>query len=264
MQARTLFLSDIHLGFRRARVAELLAFLRTVEAEQIVLVGDIVDAISLARRAFWSDGHTQVLRVLLAKRRAGARLIYLPGNHDASLAMFAELLRGQLEVHREWVHRTARGERLLVLHGDQFDAPMSGNRFLHRLGDALYDVSVALNGGFNDLRRLIGRSYWPLAERVKLAIGASARYIARFEQVAAAHARHRGFDGVVCGHIHRARMCQIDGTFYGNTGDWVECCSAIVEAPCGQLQLWRAPAASPCDRSDRSPGRALPLSEVSL
>ncbi|MGH8310860.1 MAG: UDP-2,3-diacylglucosamine diphosphatase, partial [Steroidobacteraceae bacterium] len=122
MRVRTLFLSDTHLGFKRARVSELVEFLRGVEAECIVLVGDIVDALSLARRAFWSDGHTQVLRALLAKRRAGARLIYIPGNHDESLGMIADLLRGQVEVHREWVHRTAGGERLLVLHGDQFDA----------------------------------------------------------------------------------------------------------------------------------------------
>jgi UDP-2,3-diacylglucosamine pyrophosphatase LpxH len=111
--ARTLFLSDIHLGYKPSRIRELLDFLHTVEAERIVLVGDIVDGLSLAKRFFWSDEHTQVLRWLFARRRAGARLIYLPGNHDHSFGMFAELLQGQLEVHREYVHRTARGERLL-------------------------------------------------------------------------------------------------------------------------------------------------------
>ena len=53
-EARTLFLSDIHLGLRHARVRELNEFLGGVEAGCIVLVGDIVDALSLARRAFWS------------------------------------------------------------------------------------------------------------------------------------------------------------------------------------------------------------------
>ena len=75
--ARTLFLSDIHLGFRHARVRELNEFLHGVEAERIVLVGDIVDALSLARRAFWTAQHTQVVRTLLARQRAGARLIYI-------------------------------------------------------------------------------------------------------------------------------------------------------------------------------------------
>ena len=49
------------------------------------------------------------MRTLLARQRAGTRLIYIPGNHDASLAMLAQMLQGQFEVHREWVHRTARG-----------------------------------------------------------------------------------------------------------------------------------------------------------
>ena len=120
LRVRTLFLSDIHLGFRHARVRELNEFLQQVDTERIVLVGDIVDALSLARRAFWTAEHTLAVRTLLARQRAGVRLVYIPGNHDASLAMLAQMLQGQFEVHREWVHRTARGERLLVLHGDQF------------------------------------------------------------------------------------------------------------------------------------------------
>src|SRR5262245_56251341 len=91
---RTLFLSDIHLGFKRSRARELALFLRNIEAECIVLAGDIVDHLALAQRFFWNDEHTQVVRTLLAKRRAGARLIYIPGNHDANLSMVAEMLSG--------------------------------------------------------------------------------------------------------------------------------------------------------------------------
>src|SRR5580698_10988854 len=93
-RARTLFLSDIHLGFRHARARELNEFLAGIEAESIVLVGDIVDALSLARRVFWSPEHTQVIRTLLARGRAGSRLVYIPGNHDESLGVFAEMLQG--------------------------------------------------------------------------------------------------------------------------------------------------------------------------
>src|SRR6201992_2139263 len=121
VKVRTLFLSDIHLGYKRARARELSEFLAGIDAERIVLVGDIIDALSLGRPFFWSAEHTGVVRALLAKRRSGARLIYIPGNHDASLSMFAEFLSGQLEVHREWVHRTTQGKRLLVCHGDRFD-----------------------------------------------------------------------------------------------------------------------------------------------
>jgi UDP-2,3-diacylglucosamine pyrophosphatase LpxH len=248
LRARTLFLSDIHLGFKRARVRELTEFLRGVDAECIVLVGDIVDALAMARRFYWSAEHTQIVRMLLARRRAGARLIYIPGNHDASLAVVAELLQGQIEVHREWVHRTARGERLLVLHGDQFDGVVSCPPWLTRVGDAMYDVGVMVSDSINNLRRLLGWPYYPVAERLKLSIGPSARYIDQFEHVAARHAHAQGYDGVVCGHIHRARLCHIEGTLYCNTGDWVESCSALIETARGELQLLRWPLGATLSR----------------
>jgi UDP-2,3-diacylglucosamine pyrophosphatase LpxH len=240
-KVRTLFLSDIHLGFRHARVRELNEFLQGVEAETIVLVGDIVDALSLARRAFWTPQHTQVVRTLLARQRAGARLVYIPGNHDASLAVLAGMLQGQFEVHREWVHRTARGERLLVLHGDQFDGLGSCPPWLNRLGDSLHGATVALSHGVNNLRRLLGKPYWALSEHLKLSFAASVRFISEFEHLAARHARAQGYDGVVCGHIHRANLCHIEGTLYANTGDWVESCSALIETRGGELQLLRWP-----------------------
>ena len=241
VRVRTLFLSDIHLGYKRARAVELSEFLSHVDAERIVLVGDIIDALSLSQRFFWSEDHTKVLRTLLAKRRSGARVIYIPGNHDASLSVFAEFLNGQLEVHREWVHRTSRGKRLLVCHGDRFDGVLTCPPWLTWLGDTLYYVVVAMNDGLNNLRRLIGKPYWPYVERLKLGIGPSLRYIERFEQAATDHARAEGYDGIVCGHIHRANLKQIDGTVYCNTGDWVESCTALIETLEGELQLLRWP-----------------------
>lgn len=252
---RTLFLSDIHLGYRHARARELNEFLAEVEAESIVLVGDIVDALSLSRRVFWSADHTQVVRTLLARGRAGSRLVYIPGNHDESLGMFAEMLQGHFEVHREWVHRTARGERLLVLHGDQFDGIVSCSPWLTRLGDALYEITVRISDRVNNLRRGLGKAYWPLAERIKLSIPTSLRYIEQYERVAADHAREQGYDGVVCGHIHRANLRHIGDTLYCNTGDWVESCSALVETAAGELELLRWPQAAAAAR--RQPGGLL-------
>ena len=244
LRARTLFLSDIHLGFKRARTRELLAFLRGVEAETIVLGGDIVDALSLARRFYWTDEHTQVLRLLMARRRAGTRLVYLPGNHDAALSVFVEMLQGQIEVHREWVYRTARGQRLLVLHGDQFDHEVSCPRWMYLLGDLLYEGTLLYNHRMNDLRRALGLGYRPHTEGLKMKVAASASFIRRFEHAAATQAREQGYDGVICGHIHRANLCHIEGTLYCNTGDWVESCSALVEDQAGQFQLLRWPNVS--------------------
>jgi UDP-2,3-diacylglucosamine pyrophosphatase LpxH len=238
-RVRTLFLSDLHLGFKRSRAAELADFLLTIDADTIVLAGDIIDGLSMSQRFFWSAEHSRVLQVLLAKRRAGARLVYIPGNHDAALAPFVALLHGQLEVHREWVHSTARGERFLVLHGDQFDGAACVAGWLHRLGEAVYDLTIVLNDHLNDLRRLSRRSYWPLAARLKLMAQTSVRYIERFEDTAVAHAVSRGFDGIICGHIHRPNLKRAGDVTYCNIGDWVESCSALIEDAEGELHLWR-------------------------
>jgi UDP-2,3-diacylglucosamine pyrophosphatase LpxH len=236
---RTLFLSDVHLGFKRSRAAELADFLLTIDADTIVLVGDIIDGLSLSEKFFWSAQHSRVVQALFAKRHAGARLLYIPGNHDAALAPFADLLQGQLEVHREWVHYTARGERLLVLHGDQFDGTPRVAAWLHRLGEAIYDVTIVLNDYLNDLRRLSRKPYWPLAARLKLALQTSVRYIEQFEDTAIAHAASRDFDGIICGHIHRPNLRRSGATVYYNTGDWVESCSALIEEADGEMRLWR-------------------------
>jgi UDP-2,3-diacylglucosamine pyrophosphatase LpxH len=241
VKVRTLFLSDIHLGYKHARARELSEFLAGIEADRIVLVGDIIDALSMGQRFFWSAEHTEVVRALLAKRRSGARVIYIPGNHDASLSMFAEFLSGQLEVHREWVHRTNQGKRLLICHGDRFDGVVTCAPWMEKLGDVLYYGVVAANHTVNNVRRWLKKPYTPLAERIKLGIGPSVRYIERFEQAAASHARAEGYDGIVCGHIHRAIVRQINGTVYCNTGDWVESCSALIETLDGELQLLRWP-----------------------
>jgi len=112
------------------------------------------------------------------------------------------------------------------------------------LGDVLHGATVRVNHTVNNLRRALGKPYWPLTEHLKLNIGTSARYIEQFEQRAVTHALHLGYDGVICGHIHRANLRRIAGTLYGNSGDWVESCSALVESDRGVLELLRWPLAA--------------------
>ena len=62
-------------------------------------------------------------------------------------------------------------------------------------------------------------------------------FINSFERVMTDEARRRGCDGVVCGHIHKAEIREIDGQLYCNDGDWVESLSALVETMEGELQI---------------------------
>jgi UDP-2,3-diacylglucosamine pyrophosphatase LpxH len=58
-----------------------------------------------------------------------------------------------------------------------------------------------------------------------------------FEQAVIHEARRRGADGLVCGHIHHATLSALDDIAYGNAGDWVESCTALVEHLDGRLEV---------------------------
>jgi len=241
MRLRAVFISDVHLGSRGCRADLLLEFLKSIDVDYLFLVGDIVDLWSLRKNFFWPQEHNDVLRTILGKAKDGTRVIYIPGNHDADLREFCGSVFGKLEIHREFVHSTRDGRRLLVMHGDEFDAVVKCSPWLARLGSSAYDFTLRLNRWFNAARRLFGYPYWSLASYLKSRVSNAVQYISSFENAAAHAARRRGVDGVVCGHIHRPQVSDIDGIAYCNDGDWVESCSALVEDMNGSLALWSWP-----------------------
>jgi UDP-2,3-diacylglucosamine pyrophosphatase LpxH len=240
VRIRSVFISDVHLGSRGCRAGELLEFLKIVEMDYLFLVGDIVDFWSLRRSFYWPQEHNEVLRTLLEKSKQGTRVIYVPGNHDEDLREFCGSIFGKLEIHRRFVHETASGETLLVTHGDEFDTAVQWSPWLRRLGAGAYDFTLRLNRHVNAVRRWFGFPFWSLATWLKHRVGNAVQYIESFERAAAAAARRQGVDGIVCGHIHRAGISQIDGVRYCNDGDWVESCTALVEDMNGRIALWSA------------------------
>jgi UDP-2,3-diacylglucosamine pyrophosphatase LpxH len=238
---RSAFISDLHLGSRGCRADRLLDFLRSLEAEQLFLVGDIVDLWSLKRRSYWPESHDAVVTRLLRLSQQGMRIVLVPGNHDADLRAFSSHRFGNIEVHRNFIHRTAEGRRLLLLHGDEFDGVLRCHPWLAAFGARAYDFTIALNHQLDQLRSSMGYPYWSLAGYLKGRIGRAMQYVRAFERAAVAEAHQRRVDGVLCGHIHRAALGEVDGLLYANDGDWVENCTAVVERRDGTLQLWHWP-----------------------
>jgi UDP-2,3-diacylglucosamine pyrophosphatase LpxH len=105
------------------------------------------------------------------------------------------------------------------------------------VGDALYDWLLWANRHFNALRARLGFGYWSLSQYLKHKVKNAVSFISDFERVLVREARRRGFDGVVCGHIHKAQIDAIDGLLYCNSGDWVESLTAIVETLEGELRI---------------------------
>ncbi len=234
---RSIFISDTHLGFRGAQAEYLLDFLRSTESEYLFLVGDIVDIRALKRGIFWPEAHNLVIREILRKGLAGTHVVYLPGNHDAPLRDYDGTVLDQIRVVDRYIHTTADGKRLLLLHGDQFDTVVQCSRLVSLLGAGAYDTLMRINIVVNRFRRAIGAPYWSLAAHIKRRVGNAQTYIRRFEEAVAFEARRLGLDGVVCGHIHLAAMKQVGGVLYCNDGDWVESCTSLVERHDGVLEL---------------------------
>jgi UDP-2,3-diacylglucosamine pyrophosphatase LpxH len=250
---KTIWLSDVHLGSRACRETLLLDFLRNSRCETLYLVGDIIDLESLRSSFFWPTSHTEVLRVLLKKSQEGTRVIYIPGNHDDDMRALIGLRFGNIEVQGRSIHTTGAGRRLLVLHGDEFDAVIKHGFLSGLVGSVAYRTLLSLNRFVHWLHEVSGRPYWSLAQHVKTKIGSAQRYIATFRQASLQAAEAAQLDGIVCGHIHKAELVEHDnGLVYCNDGDWVESCTALVERESGELALvtWRpqtavAPAVQP-------------------
>ena len=238
-KVRTLFISDIHLGSKASKADFLLDFLRVHEAETIFLVGDIVDGWRLKRSWYWPQNCNDVVQKLLRKGRKGARIVYVPGNHDDFMREFPGIHFGGIEVARNMIHQAADGKRYLVLHGDEFDVVVRGARFLAHLGDWAYDVAIALNVWIARARRALGLPYWSFSAWAKLQVKRAVNFIGEFQRVVAEEARRNEVDGVICGHIHHAVIADINGIAYINTGDWVESCTAVVEHFDGRMELIR-------------------------
>lgn len=234
---RTVFLSDVHLGTRGARCDFLVDFLRRVECERLYLVGDIVDGWRLRKSWYWDADHDEVIRLVLRMARTGTQVTYIPGNHDEMFRGWLGLEVAGVRLAREAAHVTADGRRLLVIHGDEFDSVVRYAKVLAHLGDWAYDWALTLNRWFNFARRRLGYPYWSLSQWLKRQVKEAVKAIDRFETALAGEARRRGFDGVVCGHIHHAEMREVGGVLYVNDGDWVESCTALVEHPDGRLEL---------------------------
>lgn len=234
---RTIFLSDVHLGTRGCQAELLLDFLKHSESDTLYLVGDIIDGWRIKKGFYWPQSHNDVIQKLLRKARKGTKVYYMPGNHDEALRPYVENQFGGVTVVEEIEHETAAGLRLLVLHGDKYDGVVRHARWLALLGESAHNVALIANHWLNVIRRKLGLTYWSLSSFLKQKVKNAVVFMTNFKLAAVTDAHSRGYDGIVCGHLHHAETHNLDGVQYLNCGDWVENCTALVEHFDGRLEI---------------------------
>lgn len=237
---KSIFISDVHLGSKDSKAAELNEFLKSVESENIYLVGDIIDAWKIQQNKFkWKNSHTDVVRTLLKKSRKGTQIIYVAGNHDEFLRPMIRYAAtfGNVKICNQITHFGLDGKKYLVVHGDLFDGITRLSPWLSFLGDKAYDVILSLNSRFNWIRHRLGFGYWSLSKWLKHRVKKAIDFIFQFEKTITTYAKRKGYDGVICGHIHHAEIKLVDDIIYMNDGDWVESKTALVEHMDGKWEI---------------------------
>ena len=191
----------------------------------------------MKKKWFWKQSHNDVVQKILRQARKGTKVKYIAGNHDEVARQFVGLAFGSIEITNETTHICIDGKKLWVVHGDLFDSVFRYAKWLSKFGSGLYNFTLRLNEYFNYLRRRMGFSYWSLSQYLKHKVKNAVQYITDFEETLVNEAKKKGYDGVICGHIHRPIIKNINGMLYCNDGDWVESMSALVETYSGELKI---------------------------
>lgn len=238
-EARTVFLSDVHMGARAAKCAELARILKRIEPETLYLVGDMVDLWRMRQRVHWPREANRVVRRIVALAESGTRVVYIPGNHDDLMRDYVGQSFAGIEIERASTHVTIAGERLWILHGDEYDLAIRHSRMAAMLGSTAYETLVEVDLAYKRVRRMLGMRPTSLAHAVKMGSKRVATSLSNFERTLQREGAARGYDGVVCGHVHIPAILAGSRTTYYNTGDWRESCTALLEDPDGRMRLIR-------------------------
>ena len=224
-----LVLSDIHLGTFGCNAKELLNYLKSIKPEKVVLNGDIID-IWQFKKKYWPKSHMKIIKHIIGWVSQGVEVHYITGNHDEMLRKFDGFQMGTLSIKNKLVLELD-GKKAWFFHGDVFDVTMQHSKWLAKLGAVGYDVLIVINAFVNFISNSLGRDKISLSKKIKDKVKGAVKFINNFEVTATDIAMEKGYDYVVCGHIHQPEIKKFNKgkltTTYLNSGDWIENLTAL-------------------------------------
>lgn len=225
-----LVLSDIHLGTFGCNAKELLQYLKSIKPKKVILNGDIIDIWQFKKR-YWPKSHMKIIKHIFGWVSEGIDVVYITGNHDEMLRKFVGFKMGKLSIENKFVLELD-GKKAWFFHGDVFDVTMKHSKWLAKLGAVGYDLLILINYMVNYACVLLGKEKFSFSKRVKDKVKGAVKFINNFETTVTDIAIEKGFDYVVCGHIHQPQMKEFinykkESTLYLNSGDWVENLTAL-------------------------------------
>lgn len=226
----TVVISDVHLGTYGCHAKELLKYLKSIKPKTLILNGDIIDIWQFSKR-YWPESHMKVVRKLMKFVIEGVPVYYLTGNHDEMLRKFADLNMGTFHLQNKLLLELHEGKKAWFFHGDVFDVTMQHSKWLAKLGAIGYDTLILINSFVNWFLNLLGKEKMSFSKKIKAKIKDAVKFINKFEDTAANLAIEKGYQYVVCGHIHQPEKRNIStpngSVVYLNSGDWIENLTAL-------------------------------------
>jgi UDP-2,3-diacylglucosamine pyrophosphatase LpxH len=223
-------ISDLHLGTFGCHAIEIVQYLKSIEPKILVLNGDIID-IWQFRKKYFPPAHIQVIKEVFKLIEKGTRVYYITGNHDEALRKYSGTQLGNIFLDDKLVLELD-GKKTWIFHGDVFDATTKGSaKLIAKLGGHGYDLLIWLNHWTNKVLSFFGQEKRSFSKKVKQSVKKAVAWIGDFENTAAEVAIEKGFDYVICGHIHQPQKRNVEkngkSTTYLNSGDWIENLTAL-------------------------------------
>lgn len=236
-----LVISDTHLGTFGASALPLLKYLRSVQPKLLILNGDIID-IWQFNKYYFPDEHIAVIQEILHFANSGVPTYHTTGNHDDSLRRYTDLSFSHIHLVDSLLLQVD-GHTAWVFHGDAFDHSVGGMaRMLARFGGWCYDWSIFLNRQLNKVLRKMGGKPVFISKKIKASVKGAIKKMNDFEQQGIDMGIEKGYDYVICGHVHRPTIKRHSNehgsTLYLNSGDWLENLTAL-EYTDGKWSIYR-------------------------
>ena len=204
-----LIISDVHLGSYYSKEDKLLSFLQTVEFDELVLAGDIIDFIKIPQFT------ETTIKIFDYIAKLDKKIVYVVGNHDIAFEKFI----GKQFAHIEFVskYEFEYGDRTYrIQHGDQYETGLVHYRFTMNVISIFHDM----------LERFFKKNLAALL--VKMFV--KKKKIKRIWNIIK---WNDDVDVFIMGHTHIPEVViWVDPNenirTYANTGDWVEHSTYII------------------------------------
>ena len=214
-----LIISDTHLGSAYSKEKELSSFLKTVDYDEIILAGDVIEFL---RKPSFTESAPDIFQQVLDSNK---KIIYIVGNHDDAFEKFVGKTIKGVTFTRSYDFDYS-GRHFRVQHGDQYDT-----------GIVKWRYTIELISFFQNMIERVFKfdlTTWWANRQIKKRQLKRIWDLVKWNETA---------DVFIMGHTHNPEvLIWVDKDekikTYINTGDWVNNCTYVIVKD-GEVRLRR-------------------------